>query len=53
MDEKTKKLIFLPDWQCDQIWRNFATLAEFSKSLAIFEGLFRNRQNIDHALVNI
>ena len=24
--------------QCDQIWRNFATLANFSESLAIFEG---------------
>ena len=26
--------------KCDQIWLNFATLVKFSKSLAIFEGLF-------------
>ena len=31
---------FLPRYynQCDQIWRNFATLAKSSKSLAIFRG---------------
>ena len=27
----------MADLQCDQIWRNFATLAKFSKSLAMFE----------------
>ena len=24
--------------QCDQIWQNFATLAQFQKSLAILKG---------------
>ena len=26
--------------QCDQIWRNFVTLAKIKKYLAIFKGLF-------------
>ena len=26
--------------QCDQIWRNFATVSKLGKSLVIFEGLF-------------
>ena len=28
--------------QCDQIWRNLATLAKYYRYLAIFEGLFSN-----------
>ena len=31
--------------QCDQIWQNFAALVKYSKSWAIFEGLFTIRQN--------
>ena len=31
-----KRLPFFTQWQCDQIWWNFATLAKFYMSLAIF-----------------
>ena len=37
--------------QCNQIWRNFATLAKCSNSLAILEGIFSTRQNIEDTLV--
>ena len=37
--------------QCYQIWRNFATLAKCSNSLAILEGIFSTRQNIEDTLV--
>ena len=36
--------------QCDHIWRKFATLAIFLKSLAIFEGLFNIWQNCEPTL---
>ena len=36
--------------QCDHIWRKFATLAIFLKSLAIFEGLFNIWQNCELTL---
>ena len=35
------KICALSQDQCDHIWPNFATLAKFQKSLAIFEVLFR------------
>ena len=31
---------FHNDYQCDQIWRNFANLAQFKASLAQLEALF-------------
>ena len=47
---------WLPAWwlQRDQIWQNFATLAEFQKSLAIFwGGLFSIWQNFDPSWVEM
>ena len=32
--------------KCDQFWRNFANLAQCSKSLAIFDGLLSYWQNL-------
>ena len=39
--------------QCDQIWRNFATLAKFWKALAILKGLFGIWQTFVPNLVNL
>ena len=40
-------------WQCGQIWRNFATMAEFYKSLAIFEAPFNILQKLLQVFVCI
>ena len=42
-----------PQLQCDQIWRNFATLAKTLKSWAIFEGLFTIWENFGQTLANL
>ena len=38
--------------QCDQIWRNFATLAIFLSYWQFCEGLFRIWQSFEHTLAN-
>ena len=38
--------------QRDLIWRNFATLADCQKSLAIFEGLYSIMQKFQHTWEN-
>ena len=40
-------------WQCDQSWRNFATLTKVSIFVQYFEGLFGIWQNCETTLVNV
>ena len=43
----------LPHVQCDQIWRNFATLANLTSIWQIFDSLFLIWQNAEHTLANL
>ena len=50
--EVEAKIFRVCDIQCDQIWRNFATLAKSLKSWAILGDLFTIWQNFGPALAS-